>query len=82
MRAPHKQGRQAGVVPVCGSDRMAVNSEHNQEDQARDQTNTAAEHPIPPPWASALRDLYQQVVEEPLPEALADLLARLDREDE
>jgi len=69
---------------------MAVNSEHNQEDQARDHTNTAAEHPITtdtppvetPPWASALRDLYQQVVEEPLPDALAELLARLDREDE
>jgi len=72
---------------------MAVNSEHNQEDQARNHRNTATEHPITPdaspvetepapPWASALRDLYQQVVEEPLPDALADLLARLDREDE
>jgi len=35
-----------------------------------------------PPWAAPLRDLYQQVVEEPLPDFLSDLLSRLDRESE
>jgi len=33
-----------------------------------------------PPWAAPLRDLYQQVVEEPLPDFLSDLLSRLDRD--
>ena len=43
----------------------------------------AASSPRPPApeWAEALRDLYQGVVEEPLPPALADLIARLDEED-
>lgn len=35
-----------------------------------------------PPWAAPLRDMYQQVVEEPLPDFLSDLLSRLDRDDE
>lgn len=33
-----------------------------------------------PAWAAPLRDMYQQVVEEPLPDFLADLLFRLDRD--
>lgn len=35
-----------------------------------------------PPWAAPLRDMYQQVVEEPLPDFLSDLLSRLDRDAE
>lgn len=31
-----------------------------------------------PEWAKPLRRLYQSVVEEPLPDSFADLLARLD----
>lgn len=36
----------------------------------------------PPPWTAPLRDMYQQVVDEPLPDFLADLLSRLDRDTE
>lgn len=68
---------------------MAVNNEHNREDQTANPSmriEGETENPMtedhPPahahPWASALRDLYHQVVEEPLPPSLADLLARLD----
>jgi len=32
----------------------------------------------PPEWAGALRQMYDAVVEEPLPEGIAQLLARLD----
>jgi len=31
-----------------------------------------------PGWASGLKKLYDSVVEEPLPDALKDLLSRLD----
>ena len=31
-----------------------------------------------PEWASGLKQLYDSVVEEPLPDALKDLLSRLD----
>ncbi len=34
-----------------------------------------------PEWAEGLKKLYDSVVEEPLPDDLADLLARLDNED-
>lgn len=41
---------------------------------ANDQTKGAR-----PDWASGLRQLYDSVVEEPLPDAFKDLLAELDR---
>ncbi|WP_114521588.1 NepR family anti-sigma factor [Altererythrobacter sp. ZODW24] len=31
-----------------------------------------------PDWANGLRQLYDQVVEEPLPDSFKDLLAKLD----
>lgn len=34
-----------------------------------------------PEWAQGLKKLYDSVVEEPLPDDLAALLARLDAED-
>ncbi|WP_336987270.1 NepR family anti-sigma factor [Altererythrobacter aquiaggeris] len=33
-----------------------------------------------PDWANGLRQLYDQVVEEPLPDSFQDLLSRLDDE--
>ncbi|MBB3956327.1 NepR family anti-sigma factor [Novosphingobium sediminicola] len=47
--------------------------DHDQKDGGCDEA---------PPWAAPLRDMYQQVVEEPLPDFLSDLLSRLDRDDE
>ncbi len=34
-----------------------------------------------PEWASGLRQLYDSVVEEPLPDAFADLISKLDKPD-
>ncbi len=39
-----------------------------------------AEHA--PAWANGLKQLYDDVVEEPLPDAFKDLLAQLDADDE
>ena len=36
----------------------------------------------PPAWAKGLRDLYDSVVEEPLPDSFLDLLSQLDQEPE
>ena len=38
----------------------------------------AGQGPQPPEWAGALRQMYDAVVEEPLPDGIAQLLARLD----
>ena len=35
----------------------------------------------PPDWASGLRQLYDSVVEEPLPDSFNDLLAKFDTND-
>jgi hypothetical protein len=34
-----------------------------------------------PEWAKGLRRLYNSVVEEPLPDSFADLIAKLDSDD-
>jgi hypothetical protein len=34
-----------------------------------------------PEWAKGLRRLYNSVVEEPLPDSFADLIAKLDADD-
>ncbi|WP_234030233.1 NepR family anti-sigma factor [Erythrobacter mangrovi] len=38
-------------------------------------------HATKPGWAEGLRQLYDSVVEEPLPESFKDLLAKLDSAD-
>ncbi len=44
--------------------------------------NAAAQHEkkpaTQPDWANGLRQLYDQVVEEPLPDSFKDLLSKLD----
>jgi len=37
-----------------------------------------AKNPANPEWADGLKRLYDSVVEEPLPDAFADLLSKLD----
>ncbi|MFT4025689.1 MAG: NepR family anti-sigma factor [Novosphingobium sp.] len=34
-----------------------------------------------PEWATGLKQLYNSVVEEPLPDSFAELIAKLDRND-
>jgi hypothetical protein len=44
------------------------------------QPNSKSQHPTgqKPEWADGLRQLYDSVVEEPLPDSFKDLLAQLD----
>lgn len=51
---------------------------HTSESELDDQTGEPA---APPAWANDLRELYNAVVEEPLPDNLIDLLSQLDAED-
>jgi len=46
-----------------------------QDREAERQSRAAAKQPD---WASGLRQLYDSVVDEPLPESFRELLARLD----
>ena len=39
---------------------------------------TSTKHKSGPEWASGLKQLYDSVVDEPLPDAFKDLLSRLD----
>jgi hypothetical protein len=48
---------------------------------ARDGTAKPIKSRRPPAWTEGLKRLYDSVVEEPLPEDLANLLAQLDKED-
>ncbi len=41
-------------------------------------TSTRNAKPVKPDWADGLRQLYDNVVAEPLPDAFADLLSKLD----
>ncbi len=46
------------------------------------QASMASQHGVKagkPEWADGLRQLYDAVVEEPLPDTFKDLLAKLDR---
>jgi len=40
--------------------------------------NAGGDRPQPPDWATGLRQLYDSVVEEPLPDSFAKLLEQLD----
>jgi len=45
------------------------------------QTATSRPRNQQPEWANGLRRLYNSVVEEPLPDSFADLIAKLDTDD-
>jgi len=48
----------------------------------KDEDNQGANKPGKrPDWAAGLRQLYDSVVEEPLPDSFSDLLSKLDSED-
>lgn len=46
-----------------------------------DDTRRAKKPGKRPEWAAGLRQLYDSVVEEPLPDSFSDLLSKLDAED-
>ena len=45
------------------------------------QTSSSRQRNQQPEWANGLRRLYNSVVEEPLPDSFADLIAKLDSPD-
>lgn len=45
------------------------------------QTSSSRQRASQPEWANGLRRLYNSVVEEPLPDSFADLIAKLDADD-
>lgn len=57
---------------------MAPNNKSQAPTNGKD-AETSAETPA---WADGLRRLYDDVVEEPLPDAFKDLLAKLDDTDD
>ena len=66
---------------------LPVTAAANQPDLPRDPAGRAVEQgwpaePAPTPaWAKDLRELYNAVVEEPLPDSFLALLAQLDTKD-
>ena len=50
-------------------------------DRDKSGANAQSEGKEKPDWATGLKQLYDEVVEEPLPDAFKDLLAQLDADD-
>jgi len=50
----------------------------SQDESAKQQRSDSATHAAQPDWADGLRQLYDSVVDEPLPDAFTDLLNKLD----
>ena len=50
----------------------------NKNDMTRGSLRQGARKAAPPGWASGLRQLYDSVVDEPLPDSFKDLLSKLD----
>lgn len=48
------------------------------DDTSRSGTQKAAAPAAKPEWTNGLRQFYDSVVDEPLPDAFKDLLAKLD----
>ncbi|MEM7665086.1 MAG: NepR family anti-sigma factor [Pseudomonadota bacterium] len=49
--------------------------------QRNDKSGGIGKHEETPEWANGLKQLYDSVVDEPLPETFKDLLAKLDESD-
>lgn len=58
---------------------MATNEFEQEPAKGADDKEPAGEQPG---WANGLRQLYDAVVDEPLPDSFKDLLAQLDEDDE
>ena len=58
---------------------MATDKQSNGESGAANgRGGSDADKPEAPSWAGGLKQLYDSVVEEPLPDAFKDLLSKLD----
>ena len=56
-----------------------IMSSENSSEQSPDRSEDASRAPQPD-WADGLRQLYDSVVDEPLPDTFKDLLERLDED--
>jgi len=59
---------------------MAPGKNKNPSNPSADKREPSAERSPKPAWADGLRQLYDSVVDEPLPSNLQDLLAQLDQD--
>ena len=55
-----------------------MKSDANGEKVARGKSRGGSKQPASPGWASGLRQLYNSVLDEPLPDNFADLISKLD----
>lgn len=58
--------------------RRETHGEAAQQQRADGTTDAAQPDAAQPDWADGLRQLYDSVVDEPLPDAFTDLLSKLD----
>lgn len=58
---------------------MAANGKSEDDGTGRGKPKAAAH---PPAWADGLKQLYDTVVDEPIPSSFKDLLAQLDASDD
>ncbi len=54
----------------------------NTNDTGKPKGNGPAKSAAKPEWADGLRQLYDSVVDEPIPDSFKDLLSRLDEAEE
>ena len=65
-----------GIAAIAAADKRM------RDVKKKDEDNQGANKPGKrPDWAAGLRQLYDSVVEEPLPDSFSDLLSKLDSED-
>lgn len=73
--APDGHGSQGIAVRQMATERMRDVKKKDEE------TASPRKQGRRPEWASGLRQLYDSVVEEPLPDSFADLISKLDKPD-
>ena len=69
------------TVPVTGRTQLVAMSDEQQSKLGVVLGGAKRKASVDPEWASGLKRLYDQVVEEPLPDAFAKLLSQLDDSD-
>lgn len=57
---------------------MDSDKDKDSKKMARGSSVNSSKKPAPPGWASGLRQLYNSVLDEPLPDNFKDLIAKLD----
>lgn len=58
---------------------MASDKDKNGKEMTRGSSQNSSRKAASPGWASGLRQLYNSVLDEPLPDNFKDLLSKLDK---